>query len=1218
MKSSLVLLFSACVGALAGCSSSPPSGTDERSQADFVNGDFETGNLNAWTVTTHLNKSGIAVLPPQKVADLALTTGGSSFTKTVTGTAPESVLAAGLQTGDTLMYPRFGKYAAVVNELGKNTNSNELFQSLTTTATDIDSIDGKIHIRFVLAPVLQNPGHADKLQPYFYLELRNVTKGTLLFSSFNFSNQAGVPYKSSGGGAVQYTDWQLFDVAPGAAGLAVGDTVTMDIIASGCQPGGHWGHLYVDGFGTFIPGLTVAGSAAQAALAGTNLTYTFQVKNGGAAAASGVTVSDVLPTGTTFVGVSGGPAGTSCTTPAVGATGTVSCNLGALDAAANTSFQITVNINPGSSGTVYNGDYNVRGTGISPLIGPLVNTTIIPSYFITANVTGGNGTLTCQSPVATGTSSVCTITPAAGYGLATLNLDGADVLTAVANNSYTIANVTAAHTVTASFGQVARFNITASSGGNGTLVCQTPVAPGASSVCTVKPDAGYALAALTLDGADVTTDVNGNIYTLSNVMASHAVQATFAPAMYIITTKVLAGQGTLSCMNTLTSGQSSTCMIAPAAGYELTGLYLDGADVLAGVSANTYTIANVMASHLVQAIFAVSQYTITATVPNGNGTLTCQTPVLSGGSSVCTITADAGYALTALTRDGMDVLAAVTNNIYTIGNVTSTHAVQATFGPAMYNITTAVPDGNGTLACTSPLASGMNSVCTITPAMGYGLASLTLDGNSVLAAVKGNTYTIANVTASHLVQANFSQATYNIAATVPGGNGTLSCQSPVTNGESSVCTIKPAPGFVLSGLLLDNNDDLARVNGNAYTIDNVTSSHAVAAAFAPARFTITATAPNGNGSVMCTNSVTYGGSAACSITPDTGYVLVSLTLDGNNVTAGVTNNSYGLANVTASHVVQANFAVAPYKITALVPGGNGQITCTSPVLYGQTAVCQFRPAVGYWLQALTVDGADVMAQVNGNSLAIANVMADHTVQGTFVLSTYNISVSVPGGNGTVTCSTPVSQGGTGTCTVTPATGYLLSTLTLDGADVKAQLMEGTLTVSNVTAAHLVQGTFVQTTNVITVEIPGGNGTITCTNPVLYGQASVCQLTPAAGYQLGNLTLDGMNINAQVAGNSFVISSVTAPHRSPGHVHPDATVRHHGEHPRRQWDDHLHDAGGAWAERQLHDCAGGGLRTRYADPGWSGQPRAAKGERLQPVQRDGAAHGGRQLQAVGFQ
>jgi uncharacterized repeat protein (TIGR01451 family) len=60
--------------------------------------------------------------------------------------------------------------------------------------------------------------------------------------------------------------------------------------------------------------------------AGANVTWTLTVSNEGPDDAANATLSDPLPAGTTFQSVSA-PAGWSCTTPAVGANGTVGCSI---------------------------------------------------------------------------------------------------------------------------------------------------------------------------------------------------------------------------------------------------------------------------------------------------------------------------------------------------------------------------------------------------------------------------------------------------------------------------------------------------------------------------------------------------------------------------------------------------------------------------------------------------------------------------------------------------------------------------------------------------------------------------------------------------------------------------------------------------------------------------------------------------------------------------
>jgi uncharacterized repeat protein (TIGR01451 family) len=62
---------------------------------------------------------------------------------------------------------------------------------------------------------------------------------------------------------------------------------------------------------------------------GTNITYTITVNNAGPSNAATVALSDPLPASTTFVSLTS-PAGWTCTTPAVGANGTVSCTVAVL------------------------------------------------------------------------------------------------------------------------------------------------------------------------------------------------------------------------------------------------------------------------------------------------------------------------------------------------------------------------------------------------------------------------------------------------------------------------------------------------------------------------------------------------------------------------------------------------------------------------------------------------------------------------------------------------------------------------------------------------------------------------------------------------------------------------------------------------------------------------------------------------------------------------
>jgi hypothetical protein len=213
----------------------------------FANGGFENGNLTSWTRSSFLNP-GLTLPEPFTGDSIVRDSGGSNLTQLRGPFATMSQTDA--NTGGLLHFPLAGSYCAVVNFEGKNGNGNSLLQQSTTTAADV-APDGKIHVQFAWAAVVQNPAHIDVQQPYVYVALWNVTKGRLLYETFHFAGVGAI--WQNAGNSVQFTDWQATDIASDPADLAVGDRVEIETVAAGCSLGGHWGYLYVDRFGAFTP-----------------------------------------------------------------------------------------------------------------------------------------------------------------------------------------------------------------------------------------------------------------------------------------------------------------------------------------------------------------------------------------------------------------------------------------------------------------------------------------------------------------------------------------------------------------------------------------------------------------------------------------------------------------------------------------------------------------------------------------------------------------------------------------------------------------------------------------------------------------------------------------------------------------------------------------------------------------------------------------------------
>jgi uncharacterized repeat protein (TIGR01451 family) len=107
--------------------------------------------------------------------------------------------------------------------------------------------------------------------------------------------------------------------------------------------------------------LQVLGSAPSVDT-GTRLNYTAQVQNLGPAQATSVTLTYVVPSGAVFEEVSGLKA-SSCTTPAVGTAGAITCDLGTMGV--GLSHTLTIGVTPRIAGTL-SSEFRVTSQGPDP------------------------------------------------------------------------------------------------------------------------------------------------------------------------------------------------------------------------------------------------------------------------------------------------------------------------------------------------------------------------------------------------------------------------------------------------------------------------------------------------------------------------------------------------------------------------------------------------------------------------------------------------------------------------------------------------------------------------------------------------------------------------------------------------------------------------------------------------------------------------------------
>jgi hypothetical protein len=146
-------------------------------------------------------------------------------------------------------------------------------------------------------------------------------------------------------------------------------------------------------------------------------------------------------------------------------------------------------------------------------------------------------------------------------------------------------------------------------------------------------------------------------------------------------------------------------------------------------------------------------------------------------------------------------------------------------------------------------------------------------------------------------------------------------------------------------------------------------------------YTITSiTGANGSISPIGAVPVSSGSTQKFNITPNTGYIIQDVLVDGTSVGAVA---SYTFNTVTANHTISASFAVntTTYTITATA-GANGSITPSGAVVVtsGTNQTFNIIANSGYAIQDVLVNGISVGAV---SSYTFNNVTAAHTITASF-------------------------------------------------------------------------------------------------------------------------------------------------------------------------------------------------------------------------------------------
>ncbi len=460
----------------------------------------------------------------------------------------------------------------------------------------------------------------------------------------------------------------------------------------------------------------------------------------------------------------------------------------------------------------------------------------------------------------------------------------------------------------------------------------------------------------------------------------------------------------------------------PDDGYRIKCVKMNGTDVTSSVKNNSYSL-KVEANTTIEVEFeAIPTYSLTIK-STGNGYATYNGTVVRGKSSSFTIvegtdalitfSPDTGYRIKLVKLNNTDVTSNITNNQYTISNISNNIALEVEFEaipPTTYTLTIkATGNGNAIYDGTSirgksirfTIIEGSYATVTIIPDAGYMIKSVKLNGTDVTSGVVDNKYTISNITENTTLEVVFERITYTftIAST---GNGTATYNGTVVRGKSSsftieegtkvVVTFAPDGDYRLKSVMLNGKDVTANIINLQYTITSINANTTLEVVFEQIPNYTISIVSEGNGKVTYGSSIIRnqskeftireGNSISISFTPDNGYRLASVRVNGDDVIGQVVNNQLIIENVSVNMAIEVVFETIPVTKYTLTITSSGYGTATYEgteirnktnvfnVAEGTTAVIVITPDDGYRLKSVKQNSVDVSSSVKNNLYSV--------------------------------------------------------------------------------------------------------------------------------------------------------------------------------------------------------------------------------------------------------
>ena len=285
----------------------------------------------------------------------------------------------------------------------------------------------------------------------------------------------------------------------------------------------------------------------------------------------------------------------------------------------------------------------------------------------------------------------------------------------------------------------------------------------------------------------------------------------------------------------------------------------------------------------------------------------------------------------------------------------------------------------------------------------------TKDTNYVIKNLLDNTNYQVQISVTNIVASSDTTTPINVKTypsptitTYSSNGGFIEISKMVKYGVNYRVTYQPFTGYKVDSLFINNVYTPVADTSTGFILQNVIANHTIQVVFAKRVYTIQ-TIINENGEISNAANVYYGDSVVVTYTPNIGYKVDSIFIDGiYNPTLSASNiNTYIFKDINNSHTFKVIFSIIKFRIYANISSG-GVINKNILANYGSNYQVTYSVKPGYTFDSLFVN--DIYIPDSVNSYTFTNILGDSSIFIKLKLIIYTISLNIVNG-GTVTPNT---------------------------------------------------------------------------------------------------------------------------------------------------------------------------------------------------------------------